>query len=194
LRVRAAYRSKNQRDDHPEIIFHRLILLQKLATPNMTAIALGDFVVAKETPVQIVDLIEQQTLRLNFLSASVQLATDCFSVNYSPIWIEIFAFSIAKISNFEPISRIRRLSNMENEDFIHPLFGAFLNILHNKPLSRISLICFRIFRDCPDLIVCRRAFIARALDCFCNIHPSNLPLFALCLSIIDCVEELPPFF
>jgi hypothetical protein len=34
-------------------------------------------------------------------------------------------------------------------------------------------------------------FLDRALDYFCNVHPGDLSLFALCLSIIRCLESLP---
>jgi hypothetical protein len=34
-------------------------------------------------------------------------------------------------------------------------------------------------------------FLDCALDYFCNVHPGDLSLFVLCLSIINCLESLP---
>jgi hypothetical protein len=191
LHVRTTYRSRCQRQDDPDNVFHRLIMLQKLKTSNMPAKVLADFVLVSETPRQIVAVISHQALRVSLLKTSFQLVADCFSICYSPILTEIFAFGIAKIHVFDRLSRILRLSNLGTEDFIQPVFTNFLRVLRERPMGKISLICFRIFRDCAELLTFKRSFLDRALDYFCNVHPGDLSLFALCLSIIDCLESLP---
>jgi hypothetical protein len=69
LRVGRTYRSGSQRDDNPDGVFHRVIMLQKLKTGILSARSLTDFVLLNETPDQIAALISDQILRVPLLES-----------------------------------------------------------------------------------------------------------------------------
>lgn len=192
LKIRNAYRSLQQQPNSVnEIKLKCKMLLKMNSNEDTTPAEIGDFVSSKETTSTIIKLLMRQNTRAKLTDDAFSFVNSVLSLDKYNLFADIFTFTLSQVQNFEGLASILKITGSASQNNIKELFSKILKIIRNRKQSRLILVSCRFFRDCAGLInEAQNAFLNGILSIFCE-NDDNYSLFALALSLMDSVNEIP---
>ena len=193
LRVRNEVRNKIQKGEDYAIIRQRILMLQRMRfAKGVTAKDLGDFVCCDETPEAIVAIIKQQKIRASVTESGFQVMLNALSMKSNQIVIDIFSYALAQIESFECIAATMKINQSLGaaDGSVARLAAKILHIIRKKSDGKLILASFRFFRDC-DIADIRQHFLRGIVSTFFGDRNDDMGLFALTLSMVKSLNEMP---
>ncbi|OHT10160.1 hypothetical protein TRFO_20619 [Tritrichomonas foetus] len=191
LKIRNASRVLQQNKALNEIPLKCQMLLRMNPDPESTPNEISDFVTSKETAETVIKMLMRQKIRTSLTGLGFSLVESVLSIKSSPIYSDIFTFTLAQIENFDGLASILKITGTTRQKQLDNLFMRILKIIELKQQSKLILFAFRFFRDCKGLIDnTQNKFLEGIISIFVK-NSNNYALFALSLSLIESVTELP---
>ncbi|OHT14900.1 hypothetical protein TRFO_14695 [Tritrichomonas foetus] len=190
LKVRNSYRVLHQANQSCNNILKGRMLLKMNIDPEITATELGDFITSKEDPQTVLELLIRQKIRTDLTVIGFSLMESVLSIESNWLFIDIFSYTLAQIPKFEGLASILTITHGAKIVQIESLYDRILKIIKMRPKCNLIIAAFRFFRDCVNLHSIQNKFLNGILDIFSK-NNDNYALFALSLSLINSITEMP---
>lgn len=194
LRIRSQFRNLIQHQQPTEDLIIKGLMLIRFnriaATPTPQEVS--NFILTKQTPDTILHVIKQKHMRNDLTLIGFDLAARILDLNDLDVFTRLFAYSLAKIPDFEGLGVILSIftPNQEQNDKITHFFKRILNIIQQNPYPKLVLVSFRFFRDCNQFPDIEAQFLDGVLKIIDN-DPKRITVFAIAMSLIPKTKSIP---
>ena len=192
MRIRSTVRECSQHNLPTEQFKVKCLMLHRMKnTEAQDPKDVSAFILTKQTPQLIIEVIKQQTIRNDLTLIGFSMVTEVLRIREIPIFGVIFAKNLAKIEDFEGFAAITDIATMSSEQVeqIRQFFLTILSIIRTKHFPELSLVAFRFFRDCNNFPSIEEEFLESALELL-DKDQERYPVFSVAMSLIRQITKI----
>lgn len=193
LLVRNEFRRCLQNNKDTSVLRTKCLMLLRMENDQqLHPKSLGDFVVMKIEPSYFKKIIIGQRKRIETTLVGFALLDQSYIQNVDPLVHRIIGYNLAMIESFEGLYSIMRISKLKEsqEKQILTFFQRVIEAATKEKSMLLIIVAYRFFRDLDSLKVVQNSVLISVLSAY-NSMPQSYSLFALALSLIKGITEIP---